>query len=307
LTQSSAVALEVRGLTRRFGDFVAVDSLDLTVREGDVYGFLGPNGAGKTTAMRCMIGIIRADAGEVSFFGDRSLTQARRHVGAIVEIPGFQMWSSARNNLRYACAYAGLPRSEWGAEIERVLERVGLTDRQHDRVRTYSLGMKQRLGIARALLGSPRMLVLDEPTNGLDPAGMADMRDLIRSLALHDKTTILISSHLLSEVQAICNRVGIIQGGKLRAQGHVKELLSEHAQIGNAEVGAVDMAALEDALGRIEGVRVRGPGEEGRLLIDHGTLPLHELNTALHERGVSVDALVPATTNLEDVFLQVTQ
>jgi ABC-2 type transport system ATP-binding protein len=302
------VALAVRGLTRTYGGLVAVDALDLTVRAGDVYGFLGPNGAGKTTAMRCMIGLIRRDSGEVRIFGDSRLVRARRALGAIIEIPSFHDWASARTNLRWACAYAGLPRARWNAEIDRVLERVQLKDRQHDRVRTYSLGMRQRLGIARALLGEPRLLMLDEPTNGLDPKGMREMRDLIKSLALNDRITVFVSSHLLAEVQAMATRVGIIQRGRLRAEGTIDELLDKHSSRVQVKVRATDRTALIHALERVEGASFEVDELAGDVLVTcAGSLRVPELNRALVAREVHVEALIPVKSTLEDVFLEATR
>lgn len=284
-----------------------MDSLDLTVHEGDVYGFLGPNGSGKTTAMRCILGLIRRDAGEVSMFGDTG-RQALRHVGAIVETPAFHDWLSGRDNLRLATAYAGLGPHQASGEIARVLERVGLTERAGDRAGTYSLGMRQRLGIARALLGSPKLLMLDEPTNGLDPRGMREMRDLVRSLALHDRITVFVSSHLLAEVQAICNRVGILQEGRLRAEGRVDALLdAQAAQAPELEVGSTTPDRLRAALEAIEGVDVLGSGARGRVRVRLGDMGADELNRRLVAADIPVDALVPQDRNLEDVFLEVTQ
>ncbi|MEZ4240804.1 MAG: ATP-binding cassette domain-containing protein [Myxococcota bacterium] len=223
-------ALKVRGLTRRFGARAAVADLDFEVLEGDVYGFLGPNGAGKTTAIRCILGLIRADSGTIELFGETGRA-ARRHVGAIVETPAFHDWLSGGDNLSLSAAYAGLAASVAGGEIARVLERVGLAERAKDRVGSYSLGMRQRLAIARALLGRPKLLLLDEPTNGLDPAGMREVRDLVRSLALNDRITVVLSSHLLAEVQATCNRVAILDAGRVRAEGDVARLLAGDAAV----------------------------------------------------------------------------
>ena len=300
------VALEIRGLTRRYGPRYAVQDLNLTVEVGDVYGFLGPNGAGKTTAMRSALGLIRRDSGQVRFFGEPDEVRGRRHVGAIIEVPAFHEWLSGKENLALSAAYAGIPQKDQEAEISRVLERVGLSERAKDRAGTYSLGMKQRLGIARALLGKPRLLLLDEPTNGLDPRGMREMRDLIRSLALHDSITVFISSHLLAEVQAICNRVGIIHAGTLRAEGRVDQLLHDTATQ-FVEVGSPDLDALKTAIGGIPGLEVLGPGGAGRLRVKHGEVALAEINRQLVQAGVAVDALVPVTKNLEDVFLEVTR
>ena len=300
------VAMQIRGLTRRYGARYAVSGLDLTVNVGDVYGFLGPNGAGKTTAMRMALGLIRRDGGQVQFFGDPDETHGRRHVGAIIEVPAFHDWLSGRENLELSCAYAGIAGKAVAAEVDRVLERVGLADRASDPSGTYSLGMRQRLGIARVLLGRPRMLLLDEPTNGLDPRGMREMRDLIRSLALHDAITVFVSSHLLVEVQAICNRVGIIDKGTLRAEGTVEQLLSDkHKAV--IELGSSDGELLKTVLGAIPGLEILGPGESGRLRVAHGEVPVADIARRLVEGGVPIDAIVPILRNLEDVFLEVTR
>jgi ABC-2 type transport system ATP-binding protein len=301
-----AEALVVRGLTRTYGARTVVEDLHLRVLEGDVYGFLGPNGAGKTTAMRCILGLIRRDAGEVELFGERDPVLGRRHVGAIIETPAFHPWMSGLANLRQAACYAGLRGAAAASEIERVLARVGLTDRASDPAGTYSLGMKQRLAIARALLGRPRLLLLDEPTNGLDPRGMREMRDLIRSLALHDDLTVFVSSHLLAEVQAICSRVGIIQSGRLRVEGRVDELIGGEVVDRHLEVGATDEAALTAALEALTGVAVLGPARSGRVLVGLRGTPPEALARALFERGIAVTALVPVEKNLEDLFLEVT-
>lgn len=305
--ESSEIALEVRGLTRSYGAIVAVDNLDLTVMRGDIYGFLGPNGAGKTTAMRCMLGIIRRDAGTVKIFGDDHLSRARRSLGAIIEIPAFHGWTTARLNLRWACAYAGIPRGEWNREIDRVIERVGLKGRETDRVRTYSLGMKQRLGIARALLGNPRLMLLDEPTNGLDPKGMREVRDLIKSLALHDKITIFVSSHILAEVQAMATRVGIIQKGQLRLEGDMEDLLDRYQGGVKVRVSSPDRAALKHALERIEGLSWTDEEGAGPIDVICTKVDVPSLNKALVEREVPVSGLVPVRTSLEEVFLEVTR
>jgi ABC-2 type transport system ATP-binding protein len=302
------IALEVRGLTRLYGSRAAIRSLDLTVHAGDVYGFLGPNGAGKTTAMRCILGLIRRSEGTVSIFGERDPVKARRLVGAIVETPAFHDWLSGLDNLRLAAAYAGLAGAAAEAEIGRVLDRVGLVERARDPAGNYSLGMRQRLANARALLGKPRLLLLDEPTNGLDPRGMREVRDLVRSLALNDRITVLISSHLLVEIQAICNRVGILQDGMLKAEGRVDQLLAgEAAPQRIIEIGSSDGAKLAAAIGSLAGVELVGPGENGRTRVAILEGEPAAILRALVEAGVPVDAFVPDTRSLEDVFLAVTR
>ena len=300
--------LHVRGLTRRYRYRTAVETLDLNVEQGDVYGFLGPNGAGKTTAIRCILGLIRPNAGEIRIFGDSAHPSRLRHVGAIVETPEFHGWLTGRQNLEVAAAYGALDPGQSNTAIDRVLDRVGLVERSADRVDQYSLGMRQRLGIARALLRNPRFLILDEPTNGLDPAGMRSVRDLVRSLALNDQITVFISSHLLSEVQAICNRVGILQDGRLRAEGLVTDLLS--AQAGGptvVEVGCDAPASLQTAIAALDGATSTGPGSEGRIRVELSGIDAATLNTALVQAGIAVTALVPEQRNLEDVFLEVTR
>ncbi len=299
--------MEVRGLTRAFGTRVAVRELDLTVREGDVYGFLGPNGAGKTTAMRCILGLIRRDKGEVTIFGDRHRRAQLRHVGAIVETPAFHDWLSGRRNLSLACDYLGLSGSKASTEIGRVLERVGLSERATDRAGVYSLGMKQRLAIARALLGRPRLLMLDEPTNGLDPKGMREVRELVRSLALHDAITVFVSSHLLTEVQAICNRVAILQDGVMRAEGEVAALLAGDASpTATVQVGAPDLEALKTATTSLDGATVAGTAGADRLRLQLVGVEIPALVAHLVAAGVAVEAVVPERRSLEDVFLEVT-
>lgn len=298
-------ALSIRGLTHRFGSRDVVRGLDLTVNEGDVYGFLGPNGAGKTTVIRCVLGLLHPTRGTIHLFG-ASGTAARRAVGAIVETPSFHPFLSGRDNLRVAAAYAGLGGSAADDEIARVLERVGLVERAGDKAGGYSLGMRQRLAIARALLGRPRLLVLDEPTNGLDPQGMREVRDLVRSLALHDRITVFLSSHLLAEIQAICNRVGIVTDGTLRAEGPVAELLAQSGSpIVRVELGG-DAAAIAEALRGAEGATIEGPGADGRLRVALRGRTVPDLVRTLVQAGVALEAVVPDRRSLEDVFLEVT-
>ncbi|HWB37611.1 MAG TPA: ABC transporter ATP-binding protein, partial [Rugosimonospora sp.] len=209
-----------KNLTKRYGQRAAVHEVSLAVRRGEVYGFLGPNGAGKTTTLRMLLGLVRPTSGTASVLGrPPGAPETLREVGALIEGPGFYPYLSGRENLRILARYNGLGE----VAVEAALTQVELTDRARDRYRSYSLGMKQRLGVAAALLGEPRLLILDEPTNGLDPAGMADMRDLVRALA-DGGQTVLLSSHLLGEVEQICDRVGVISGGVLVTQSTVAQL-----------------------------------------------------------------------------------
>lgn len=299
------LALRVDGLSRRFGSRVALADLKLQVQAGDLYGFLGPNGAGKTTAIRCMLGLIRRHGGTVEIFGERDPVRQRRHVGALVETPAFHTWMSAWGNLRQAADLLGLSGRAARTAIAEAFERVGLAGRERDPVKTYSLGMRQRLGVARALLGKPRLLVLDEPTNGLDPRGMREVRDLLRDLVRRDGMTVFVSSHLLSEVEQLSNRVGIIEKGRLVAEGAVRELMRR----GSGElvdVGTSDPVALSRAIEATTGVSLYGEGEGGRVRLRLDGLDAAELNQVLVTRGVPVQALVPVHKSLEDLFLQLT-
>src|SRR3954452_13468285 len=217
-----APPIEIRGLAKRYGQIIAVDHVDLTVNQGDVFGYLGPNGAGKTTSLRMMLGLIRPTAGEVRLFGnDPQLSvKALEGVAGFVEAPSFYPYLSGRENLRL---FAALDGGEAAARIEESLGIVGLATRAKDRGGGYSHGMRQRLGIAAALLRKPRLLMLDEPATGLDPGGMRDMRDLIRNLS-GQGMTVLLSSHLLTKVEELCNRVAIVREGRVAYQGSLEEL-----------------------------------------------------------------------------------
>src|ERR671933_1699852 len=224
--------LETRDLTKRYGPrILAVDRISLTVRRGEVYGFLGPNGAGKTTTLRMLLGLVRPTSGTVSVLGHPpGDPEGLARVGALVESPAFYPYLSGRDNLRVIAHYANAPKKR----IEATLYLVDLSDRARDKFATYSLGMKQRLGVAAALLKDPELLILDEPTNGLDPRGMAEMRTLIRTIG-QSKRTVLLSSHLLGEVEQICDRVGVIQHGRLVAEGTLAELRGAASLLVRAE------------------------------------------------------------------------
>ncbi|HET9921113.1 MAG TPA: ABC transporter ATP-binding protein, partial [Ktedonobacteraceae bacterium] len=228
-SRSDEIVLRTRDLSRQYGQRLAVNNLNLEVHRGDIFGFLGPNGAGKTTTIRMALGLITPTRGSIEILGKDVATHRARilpRVGALVETPALYLYTSGRDNLRaVASVLGGVPAER----IEAVLELVGLRARQKDRVRTYSLGMKQRLGVAIALLQDPDLLILDEPANGLDPAGIVEMRDLMHRLAAEGKT-VFISSHLLSEVQQICTRVAIINLGKLVTEASVEELTGGHGE-----------------------------------------------------------------------------
>ncbi|HEX6195628.1 MAG TPA: ATP-binding cassette domain-containing protein [Jiangellaceae bacterium] len=284
-------------LTKRYGDQTAVHDVNLTVRRGEVYGFLGPNGAGKTTTLRMLLGLVRPSSGSAVVLGERPGDPgAVARTGALVEGPGFYPYLSGRDNLRVMARYQGAADEE----VDVVLDRVDLSGRAKDAFRTYSLGMKQRLGVASALLGGPELLVLDEPTNGLDPAGMAEMRRLIVELAKQGHT-VLLSSHLLSEVQAICDRVGVISEGRLLIESTVTELRGASTVYVRAE--PVDrVLATGMKLAGDEGVRQH----DGGVHLDLAGDRVPELTRALVSSGVDVHEIRPSERSLEDVFFEMT-
>jgi ABC-type multidrug transport system ATPase subunit len=286
-------------LTKRYGDRLAVDSVSLTVRRGEVYGFLGPNGAGKTTTLRMLLGLVRPSAGRATVLGAPPGSRtAVTGTGALVEGPGFYPYLSGRDNLRVLARYRGLPEPA----VDAALARVGLAGRGRDGFRSYSLGMKQRLGVAAALLGEPELLVLDEPTNGLDPAGMAEMRALLGDVAAGGQTVIL-SSHLLGEVQEICDRVGVISDGRLMAESTVAGLRGQAAVLLRA-----------DPLDRALAVAMRVAGDDAVAVVDDGRAVRVEgggpvvpvLTRALVAEDVEVREIRTVERSLEEVFFEMT-
>ncbi|HVB73994.1 MAG TPA: ABC transporter ATP-binding protein [Ktedonobacteraceae bacterium] len=296
------VVLSIRGLSKQYGKRMAVDDLSLDVRRGEIFGFLGPNGAGKTTTIRMVLGLIAPTGGSVDILNkDIAFYRAEilPRVGALVETPALYLYMSGRDNLRaVGSALGGVPK----ARIDYVLELVGLQNRQKDRVRTYSLGMKQRLGVAMALLQDPELLVLDEPANGLDPAGIVEMRDLMHNLSAAGKT-VFISSHLLPEVQQICTKVAIINLGKLVTESTVEELTSGHGEF------SVTLERAQEALALVQ---AQNWGRDARLN-EHGALITpapgnrgRDLNLFLVKAGFAPDTIAQATQDLEEVFLRLT-
>jgi ABC-2 type transport system ATP-binding protein len=290
--------VETHELTKRYGDRLAADRVSLTVRRGEVYGFLGPNGAGKTTTLRMILGLVRPTSGSAAVLGGPAgKPEAIARVGALVEGPGFYPYLSGRDNLRVMARYRGLPESA----ADRALERVDLSTRGQDRFKSYSLGMKQRLGVASALMGDPDLVVLDEPTNGLDPAGMVDMRKLIVDLARGGQT-VLLSSHLLDEVQEICDRVGVINDGVLLMEATVSELRGSASLSVRGE--PVDKAiAVAMGVAGDDGVRVDGE----RMLIDLEPDRAPELVRELVAGGVQVHEVTSVERTLEEVFFEMTR
>ena len=296
------IVLRTVGLSKSYGRLVALDALDLEVRRGCVYGFLGPNGAGKTTAINLILGLIRASAGHVEIFGLDMRTdqpQALQRTGAILEGQAYYPLLSARDNLRI---WAAVPDVTSESRIDEVLELVQLTGRAGDKVGAYSQGMKQRLGLATALLHDPELLVLDEPTNGLDPAGMREFRDLIREMAGMGKT-VFVSSHLLGEVELMCDDVGIVKQGRLLTQGSVADLVRRGQTL---ELQVTDTARAVEVLKSLDWVG-SVVEQDGRLVVDAPRERAADLSRALAERQIYLSELRPRDGSLEDFFLEVTE
>jgi ABC-2 type transport system ATP-binding protein len=301
----SALVIETSGLrkefrTRRGRHIVAVHDLDLAVPAGGVHGFLGPNGSGKTTTIRMLLGLARASKGEMRLFGEsvpRHLPTVMDRVGAVVEQPKFVPTFTGRKNLSLLARSIGVP----GSSVDAALEQVGLSGRDRERFKGYSLGMKQRLAIAATLLKSPDLLILDEPTNGLDPAGMADMRDLLRRVVDRGQT-VLLSSHLLGEVQQICDRVGVISQGRLLTESTVADLRGAASVLVRAT--PVDGAAA--VAGRMYGEDLVHVGTDDTLRVAVGRAQSAELTRALVQAGLAVHEIRPVERTLEEVFFEMT-
>lgn len=301
---SSEAVIEISGLTKQFKDVRAVDNLELSVFKGDVFGFLGPNGAGKSTTIRMILSLISPTSGSIKIFG-KNLKESRKeilsNVGAIVEKPDFYNYLSAQKNLEILAKISG--NDVRGKRISELLELVGLKDRAKSKVKTFSHGMKQRLGIAQALLHNPELIVLDEPTTGLDPQGMKEIRDLILHLSKVENKTIFLSSHILSEIELVANRMIIINKGTKIVEGEVAKLLNSNLLKLTVEVDNPDKAnnLLQSTrwLKKIESI------SDNKFNFNIEQKDISELNKYLVENGVMVSALIPVRS-LEDYFLSIT-
>lgn len=296
---SSDYVIEIDKLSKRYGGrIVAVEQLSMHVKRGEVYGFLGPNGAGKTTTLRMLMGLIRPSSGRVSVLGEAPGTAAGlAKIGAMIETPAFYPFLSGRDNLRVLAKYSGIPE----VRITPVLEEVDLANRANDKFAGYSLGMKQRLGVAAALLKDPELLILDEPTNGLDPAGMSEMRTLMRSLG-QGRRTVLVSSHLMTEIEQICDRVGVIRAGRLVAEGTVDELRSRDTL--RVRVDPLDEAhKLVASLHGVDDVTI----VDSALHILTDPAKAASINRVLVESGFAVSEVRVERASLEEVFLELTK
>jgi ABC-2 type transport system ATP-binding protein len=295
--------VELRGLVKRYGHLTAVDRVDLEVESGDVYGFLGPNGAGKTTTLRMLLGLIRRDGGSVRLFGrdpEANPVAALAGVAGFIEEPRLYPYLSGRANLELLAA---LDRSGAGrSEIDEILELVELSDRAGDKVGEYSQGMRQRLGLASCLIRRPRLLLLDEPANGVDPAGIRFLRDLVRRLA-EEGMTILLSSHLLAEVQEVCNRVAVIDHGRIVHEGALADLDTG----GNYRLQVTDGARAAAALEHVDGLSGLRRERDALLFALAGDEHTVELTRALADAQVGIRALVREQTTLEELFFRLTE
>ena len=296
--------IEINGLTKRFKDVLAVDELSFEVHSGDVFGFLGPNGAGKSTTIRMILSLITPTSGTIKIFG-KTLNENRKeiltNIGAIVEKPDFYLYLPAIKNLEILAKISGKEVSE--SRIMELLELVGLKDRAKSKVKTYSHGMKQRLGIAQTLLHNPQLIVLDEPTTGLDPQGMKEIRDLIIKLSKEEKKTIFLSSHILSEIELVANRMIIINKGSKIVEGEVNNLLNSNTLKVTVEVDDVK-AALKILESTIWYKNIESFTENKfSVNIEQKIIPV--LNKYLVENGIMVNALIPVRS-LEDYFLSIT-
>ena len=299
---TAAPPVATRGLVKRYGEIVAVDGVDLTVEPGDVFGYLGPNGAGKTTSLRMLLGLIRPTEGSIELFGRDPHVQgakALEGVAGFVEGPTFYPYLTARRNLRLLAAYDDCDSR---SRIEELLELVELSDRGDDKVGGYSHGMRQRLGIAAALLRDPKLLLLDEPTTGLDPAGMRDMKTLVRRLS-SEGITVMLSSHQMADVEELCNRVAIINKGRILYEGPVVDLkrsLGSWYRLRVADLEAARRVAEAFALGDVGTA-------DGELRFSAEEAVVEQFMIALGREGVGVRALVPQQATLEQVFFDLTE
>ncbi len=297
-----AAVLSVQNLTKFYGPIQALKDVSFDVPKGSVFGILGPNGSGKTTLLGVVMDILRPTSGTFRFFGKEPDAEMRRQIGTLLETPNFYHYLSGERNLQIAAEI----KQKGLNQIDEVLKKVNLYQRKQSKFSTYSLGMKQRLAIASALLGDPEVLVFDEPTNGLDPVGIAEIRELIKQLASEGKT-IIMASHILDEVEKVCSHVAIIQKGDLKTVGTVSEVLSKNADAHSAiEISSDNLEQLLIVVKTIPGVINTFAGEGVIKVMCEPSLTAKELNRALFENGIVLDRLVPQRKSLEKTFLEIT-
>ncbi|MFD2681388.1 ABC transporter ATP-binding protein [Bacillus seohaeanensis] len=295
--------IQLKGVSKVIKGKKIIDSLSFDVYEGEVFGFLGPNGAGKTTTIRMIVGLMRITEGDVVISGKSiksDFENAVKEVGAIVENPELYKFMSGYQNLKH---FARMQKGISEARLKEVIELVGLTDRIHDKVKTYSLGMRQRLGLAQCLLHKPKLLILDEPTNGLDPAGIREIRDYIRRLAQEEGMAVIVSSHLLSEMEMMCDRIGIIQKGKLVDIQTVRDFVEDSEQIYQFEVN--DGVRVEEILSSYTG-DFQFEIKENQIQIGLPKEKVPEVVKFLVEKEIEIYSVMPVAKTLEDRFLEIT-
>ncbi|KAA9326009.1 ABC transporter ATP-binding protein [Adhaeribacter soli] len=292
-----ANVLEIQGLSKNYGSVTALQNLSLQVPQGSIYGLLGPNGSGKTTTLGIVLDVLKASAGTFQWFGQPYTGTVKRSIGAILETPNFYPYLSAYKNLQIAADIKKAPHSD----IPQVLEMTGLAARQNSPFRTFSLGMKQRLALASALLGNPEVLVLDEPTNGLDPQGIADVRNLIRNIAAQGKT-IILASHLLDEVEKVCTHVAVLQKGILKAEGNVSNILAQQDQV------LITVPQPEKALSLLQNLpfveSIKTEREWLQLVLKNGYSST-DINKTLFENGIVASQIMVRKKSLESQFLEI--
>ena len=292
--------LSLNGISKSYKAIKALKNVSYDVPEGSVFGILGPNGSGKTTMLSIILDILKADSGNFEWFGQPGSPETRKRIGSLLETPNFYQYLSAVDNLNITQAISGRGNA---ADIDRVLEIVKLSERKNSKFSAYSLGMKQRLAIAAALLGDPQVLVFDEPTNGLDPVGIAEIRELIKSLAKRGKT-IIMASHLLDEVEKVCTHVAIMKRGTLITAGHVDEVFANEDIV---EVSSHNAEQLHVLLSGFEGyTKIIQDGNKIQLFFPIGTARLEEINRFCFEKGTTLNLLVLKKKSLETKFFELT-
>jgi len=294
----SEIILSAEGLLKRFGSLIAVNNLSFQIEKGSVFGLLGPNGSGKSTTLGMLLSVLNPDGGTFKWFGENGGSDQRKKIGTMLEGPNFYSYLSAYNNLRINATIKEVPNSE----IERVLKKVGLWERRNSRYRTFSTGMKQRLGIANALLGNPQLLILDEPTNGLDPQGIAEVRDLIKEEAENGQT-ILLASHLLDEVEKVCTHLAVLQKGNMLFLGETEVFTKGKKRI---EISAQDIPSLMAELKNYSQIEKITQKENILFLQVQPEFETQELNKFLFQKGIILSHLAIEKHALETQFLELT-
>ncbi len=291
--------LQINNILKTYGSIIAVNQLSLTVEQGNVYGILGPNGSGKTTTLGIILGITRMNAGSYTWFDNRYGNKARIRIGTLLETPNFYPYMSADQNLEVVAHIKGVS----GSSFDELLELVNLRHRRDSPFRTYSLGMKQRLAIAAAMVGNPEVLIFDEPTNGLDPQGIAEVRETIREIAARGKT-IIMASHILDEVEKICSHVAIIKNGSLLADGQIGSIINNEVKIEISASQNIELKKLLDQLSWVQEINAKDGLFE--IIVEEGKGAI-DINKVAFENGITLNHLISKKRSLETEFLEITK